>query len=231
MENYFQNLHNFTKAAKASDRFLFTYLLGTGHFRYRVPNEDELRWQFNGAVATGVNGIFWFTFYTPWQNNNYRGGAIDEFGKETETYSAMQRVHNLFLRDYEPILNKATHRKTLCIGRTYGGYARLTPVEPIAIEQGVVAVKSDYGVPGLISFFYNEAGETLLLLFNNSYSDSDTFSVTLRPEVKKIWRLYGNSAADFEHDHWDARFYRSETAVELGVSLAPGQINIFKLEY
>jgi hypothetical protein len=231
IENFFQNLYHYSRAAKASDRFLFSIVLGTGHFRYRVPNEDELRWQFNASIACGVGGVLWFTFYTPEGNNNYRGSAIDEFGEETETYRAMAHVHKSFLRDYATRLNRSKHLKTTCIGRTYANYSRFHAGHPEAMEQGILAVQSEHGVPGLMSFFEDSDGSKYVMLFNNSYKDSDLFTMTLRPNVKKVTRLYDGGNVDFEKFHWDARFHRYESAVEAGVWLAPGQFNLFQLEY
>jgi hypothetical protein len=231
IDNFYQNLHNYSRAARKSDRFLFSIMLGTGHFRYRVPNEDELRWQFNGAVACGAGGVFWFTFYTPERNNNYRGGAIDEFGRESPTYYAMSNVHRLFLRDYAELINQSTHRKTMCIGRCYGGYDRFRPESPFAVEHGIVGVNSEHGVPGMLSFFDGPDGRKFVMLFNNSYSDSGFFTLTLKNTLKTPWRVFSDEKVDFEKRHWDAYFRRTDVAAEIGVWLAPGQFNLFELEY
>lgn len=231
INNFFENLRNYKKAAVRHDAFLFSIMLGVGHFRYRVPNEDELRWQFNGAVATGANGILWFTFYTPVRSNNYRGGAIDEFGDETETYRALSRLQRKFNRDYAEHINTSKHLFTLCIGRQYGGYDGFCSNEPLCIEQGVLAASSTNGVPGMLSFFQRDDGKKFLLVFNNSYKDSDLFKLTLKGSVKKVYRLYGEDKIDFEVHHWDAHFRRNENAVEVGIWLAPGQFDLFELEY
>ena len=231
IHNFYANLFNYTKAAKRNDKFLFCIALGVGHFRYRVPNIDELRWQFNAAVATGANGMLWFTFYNNFRYNNYRGAAIDEFGKETETYHAMTRLHKRFLRDYGEIINTSKHLDTFCIGREYGGYGFFRVDIPIAEETGVLGVQSLHGTPGLLSFFENEKGEKFLMVFNNSYESSDRFHLTIDGKVKKIWRLYNNETVDFEKSHWDAYFVRGKNAVEAGVWLEPGGFDLFKLEY
>ena len=231
IHNFFANLYHYTKAAKRNDRALFCIALGVGHFRYRVPNQNELRWQFNAAVATGCSGVFWFTFYNNYRYNNYRGAAIDEFGKETQTYGDMARLHKRFLRDYGKIINTSKHLDTFCIGKEYGGYGFFRVDIPVMEELGIAGAQSLNGTPGLLSIFENEKGEKFVMIFNNSYDNSDRFHLVLNGNVKKVWRLYNDQTVDFEKSHWDAYFVRGKHAVEAGVWLEPGGFDLFKLEY
>ncbi|MBR2988689.1 MAG: hypothetical protein IKC64_03085 [Clostridia bacterium] len=231
IQEFYDNLYNFTTSAKRNDKFLFNIILGVGHFRYRVPNEDELRWQFNASIVNGVNGIIWFTFYTPVRSNNYRGGAIDEFGEETETYQAMKRIHKKFHRDYADIVRTAKHIKTFSCGDDYGVFPSVTAVESELAEIGLHEFVSANKHNGLLGLFEDKNGEKFIMLFNNDYAQSDLFKITVSPKVKKVWRIYGEDKIDFEKNHWDAFFTRDSKAVTASVYLAPGQIEIFKLEY
>lgn len=231
IQEFYDNLYNFTLASKRNDKFLFNIILGVGHFRYRVPNEDELRWQFNASIVNGVNGIIWFTFYTPVRSNNYRGGAIDEFGEETETYRAMKRIHKKFNRDYADIVNTSKHIKTFSTGNDYGLFPAVTAIESELATMGVHGFSSNNRVDGLVGVFEDKNGEKFLMLFNNDYAQSDCFTLTISPKVKNVWRIYGEDKIDFEKHHWDAFFTRNEKAVTASVYLAPGQIEIFKLEF
>lgn len=58
IENYFYNLNRFYKAAKDSGVDMWTTLLSVGHWRYRVPNEDDFRWQISTAAGSRGKGDF-----------------------------------------------------------------------------------------------------------------------------------------------------------------------------
>ena len=231
IQEFYDNLYNFSQASKRNDKFLFNIALSVGHFRYRVPNEDELRWQFNASIVNGVNGMIWFTFYTPVRSNNYRGGPIDEFGDETETYRALSRIHKKFHRDYADIVNNSRHIKTFSCGNDYGVYPSVTAIESEVAELGLCEFVSANKTNGLLGVFEDGNGEKFVMLFNNDYGQSDLFKITVSPKVKKVWRVYGEDKIDFEKHHWDAFFTRDEKAVTASIYLAPGQIEIFKLEY
>ncbi len=231
INDFYNNLYNFKRMAKEKDKFLFSINLSVGHFRYRVPNVDALRWQFYGSIACGANGVLWFTYYTPVRRSNYRGGPIDEWGNKTETYYAMQRIHKKFHRDYADILKNAKHLDTQCINKRYSGYMFFSANFDVCKELGIMGYSTDCGTPGLVSFFEDEKGEKFAMMFNNSYDKCDLFKFTLRPEVKKVWMLFNGEKVDFEKDHPDEIFWRSENGVEVAVHLAPGEIRLFKLEY
>ena len=63
VEKYFRSLRVFREAADAAGVSPWTTLLSVGHFRYRCPNEDDLRWQLNTAVVSGMEGSMWFFVY------------------------------------------------------------------------------------------------------------------------------------------------------------------------
>lgn len=96
VDQYFKNLRKFSEAADAAGIVPWTTLLSVGHFRYRCPSEDDLRWQLNTAVASGMKGILWFFVYMRTPMSNYRLAPIDEFGERTETYAWMSRVNRHF---------------------------------------------------------------------------------------------------------------------------------------
>ena len=71
-DRFFLNLKYYSDAAKAAKLPLWTTLLSVGHYRYREPNEDDLRWQLSAAAACGCKGILWFFIYMRAPMSNYR---------------------------------------------------------------------------------------------------------------------------------------------------------------
>ena len=64
IDGYFRNLRFFREAAWRNGVPFWTTLLSVGHFRYRCPSYDDIRWQFNTAICSGVNGILWFYYFS-----------------------------------------------------------------------------------------------------------------------------------------------------------------------
>ena len=72
---YFRNLREYHEAAKRNGIPFWTTILSVGHFHYKPPTEDDIRWQFNSAVAYGAQGILYFFFYQRQPHDNYRPAA------------------------------------------------------------------------------------------------------------------------------------------------------------
>ena len=75
---YFRNLREYWEASLRSEIPYWTTLLSVGHFQYRCPTEDDLRWQVNTAVAHGAKGLLWFFLYKRKTKENNRNAQIDE---------------------------------------------------------------------------------------------------------------------------------------------------------
>ncbi len=226
-ERYFLNLRVFSQAARAAGVPLWTTILSVGHFRYRVPTEDDLRWQFNTAVASGCRGIHWFTFYG---NNyrNYRGSPINQYREKTIHYDWMSLLHRNFLEEYGDLMMSLTLKDCCHIGRAYGGY----PLFPENSHPLLRRVFSEHRVPGIVSFFEDERGREYVVLVNNSPFDSDLFKMTVDPKVEHIYnvRKNGRDEKDMKDFHHDAFYRGGDVEVQVGVWLAPGQMEIFRLE-
>lgn len=226
-ERYFLNLRVFSQAARAAGIPLWTTILSAGHFRYRVPTEDDLRWQFNTAVASGCRGIHWFTFYG---NNyrNYRGTPINQYREKTIHYDWMSLLHRNFLDEYGDLMMSLTLKDCYHIVRAYGGY----PLFPEGGHPLIRRVFSEHRVPGIVSFFEDERGREYVVLVNNSPFESDLFKMAIDPKVRHIFnvRRNGRDEKDMKDFHHDAFYRGGDAEVQAGVWLAPGQMEIFRLD-
>jgi hypothetical protein len=54
IDHYFANLHKYGSIARAANIPFWTTLLSTGHYRYRCPSQDDMRWQLSSAAASGA---------------------------------------------------------------------------------------------------------------------------------------------------------------------------------
>ena len=199
-----------------------------GHFRYRVPSEDDLRWQLSTTVASGCDGILWFYYYGNNNGNNYRGAPIDELGEESETYTRMRRVQKLFHRRYGEMITRMKHGKTWHFQKAYGDYPLYMTYEIPRLRK----MESAHGIPGIVSTFYDENGEIYLCLCNNSPFESGLFSFVFDPGVTSCTRYWDNGREiDFIRSHHDAIYEAHASFTKIGVFLAPGQMEIFKVGF
>lgn len=163
IDTYFKNLNLFREAAFDNDCIFFTSLLSVGHWGYRVPSEDDLRWQINTAVAHGAKGFFWFFIYERTLDGSYRGSPVDLFWEKTPMYDSLARQNHIFndyfaakLSDYELI--SVEHNL-----KNYGGTKLFSGNDLLKHISYVINPE-----PLAISVFQNKTGERCVTIVNLS---------------------------------------------------------------
>ena len=118
--------------------------------------------------------------------NNYRGAPIDELGEESATYAAIRRVQLLFHRRYGTLMNRLRHEKTYHFCKAYGGYPLYSTYDLPHLRKAV----SDHGLPGIVSSFTDEEGNSYLVLVNNSPRESGLFWLIFDGGVGQVHRYW-----------------------------------------
>lgn len=227
VHQYFTNLRKFSEAADATGITPWTTLLSVGHFRYRCPNEDDMRWQLNTAVASGMKGILWFFVYERDPMSNYRVPPIDEFGERTQTFEWMSRVNRHFLHQFGDFFMRAEHKGTYHVGKQYGGYA---PFEAGKTSDVILDVESVHGLPAVVGLFEKD-GERFAAVVNNNTRESGQFRLHVPKDVKVFRRMnWDGSFSDLRTNSHDAFYTETETECIGGDWLAPGQMKVYKYE-
>lgn len=228
---YFRNLNRYVGAAERNGVMVWNTLLSCGHFRYRVPDEDDIRWQLSTTVASGCDGILWFLWYGQNLTNNYRGAPIDELGEESATYAAIRRVQLLFHRRYGTLMNRLRHEKTYHFCKAYGGYPLYSTYDLPHLRKAV----SDHGLPGIVSSFTDEEGNRYLVLVNNSPRESGLFWLIFDGGVRQVHRYWDRNGEmcdmDFIASHHDAHYGDDGNTARIGLWLAPGQMEVLRVSY
>ena len=135
---FLRNLRMFASAAKRTGAELFVSLLSVGHWNYRVPTQDDIRWQVNMAAAHGVTGMFWFYFYQRLLEENYREGPINLFGERTEMFNKISFQNRFFMKYYAEKLEDCTVDDISYFRKTYGGYPAFTGKHELKIIEALV---------------------------------------------------------------------------------------------
>ncbi len=213
---YFTNLREFEAAGRRHGIPYWTTLLSVGHFRYRCPREDDLRWQVSTAAAHGARGLLWFFFYMRQPHDNYRVAPIDEHWERTETFEWLSRVNRTFLKWQAPVLNSLTLRRAHHVSQAWGGYA-LFAGSPL-----VRAAHTHQGVPLIVSEFTDLQGRDYVAVVNNSQTDSANAELTLTGlRAHRVGWLETESEVTGTH---------GEDFVTLTCWLAPGQMELYRVE-
>ena len=224
---YFTNLRKFMEAADATGITPWTTLLSVGHFRYRCPSEDDLRWQLNTAVASGMKGILWFFIYERTPVSNYRLPPIDEFGERTPTFQALSRVNRHFLHQFGDFFNSAKHISTYHIGKSFGGYELFVPGETNDV---ILDVTCDHGLPGVVSFFEKDGGRYMAVV-NNTTTESGMFKIHVPKGTSRLQRFdWNHNCVDMKTNARDAHYSETDTECIGGDWLAPGQMKLYRYE-
>ena len=231
---YFRNLRMFQAAAARHGVPFWPTQLAVGHWHYRCPSEEDLRWQLNTAVAHGAKGILWFFFYMRRPHDNFRLSPIDEHGRRTPTFDALARVCNSFLKGPAATIMDLTLRRVHHLGKVWGGVEALdTSAGPVGrvtaawMGQGTPANPEfrTTAAPLIVSQFTDSRGRDHIMLVNNSLQHNAWAFCSIRclqaTIVKIGWQgrepIVARSEGDKDTvtiDHW----------------LAPGQMELFRVD-
>jgi hypothetical protein len=222
---YFDNLRLHREAAWRNGVPFWTTLLSVGHFRYRCPNYDELRWQFNTAISSGANGILWFFYYMRQPHANYRLSPVDENWDRTQTYYDIRRFQKAFHRRYGDLFLRLAPTRVTLWPHAFGGGQVFTPNELVS------EVKPDKrGHPLILGEFADIERRRYVMLVNNSTTDNVHAALTFPGADVRIysWNWHGKEAEGGAYCA-DA-VEHTDNGLRLRHWLAPGQEAVYRLD-
>lgn len=226
---YFENLRVYRNAARKHQIPFWTFVLSCSHFNFKAPNEDLIRWQFNTSIAYGAKGIFWFLFYMPDSPyENFRLSPIDEFGERTPLFDSIRRVNRNFIRRYGKLfldmeLQSVGHWPEDKIPQGCEQFSDKTIISSIETLDRV---------PMIIARFKHRDGGNWLVLVNNSMDQSTQYRAGLTNTKSRVWEMdYQNRLiACSTSTSWDESDNRDKQGLFLVRWLAPGQMDVYKIE-
>jgi hypothetical protein len=221
---YFENLWTYWRAGQRHDLDYWTTLLSVGHFNYRCPREDDLRWQLNTALASGAKGILWFFLYMREPHDNYRVAPIDEHWERTETYDWLSRVCRTFLKWHAPILLESELVSAWHVGKAWGGWPLFAGAGPVA------KAESSNGTPLIVSHFKHSGGADYLAVVNNSQAQSTRATLVVRGVKPNLHRVGWQGLETTLIDSSGNGAEQGPDYIKVGWWLAPGQMELFRIE-
>ncbi len=147
----------------------------------RTPNEADVFWQINVALAYGVKGIQYFTYWTP-QNNEVKFGnaLISRAGARTPLYAYAGRA-NAYLRKVGAVLLPLNSASVTHANEP-------TPPRGALPFRGNPYVRAATGSPVILSFFNDpdDPAERYLLVANRAPNRAAKARLTVSNLVKSV---------------------------------------------
>lgn len=162
--------------------------LSIGHWDFRVPSKDDLRWMLSTSVAHGMKGVLWFVLYQGRKpsaegafRENWEGAPYNPFGEKTETWYHLRDIQREFRIKYGDILPYLVLEDVHHYGRPYGGYDYYYD----GCDAHIAHFESQYRTDAAISRFRDtRTGEPVYMIVNNSQEEKDCFRIEF-PEAYK----------------------------------------------
>lgn len=222
---YYKNLRLYREASWRNGVPFWSTILSVGHFRYRTPNYNELRWQFNTALASGANGILWFFYYMRNPHDNYRMSPVDEHWDRTQTYYDLRRIQKSFHRIYQSLFSTLVSTRVTFLPTPFGGGERFTPNELLA---SVEPDKEDH--PLLIGEFVDRQGLRYVMLVNNSTSESVRVALNFPGKDTQLFSFDWHGRQVEGPAYSAQRVETTENGLKAWHWLAPGQEAVYRVE-
>jgi hypothetical protein len=222
---FFENLRLFGEAADRNGIPMWTTLLSTGHYNYRCPTEDDLRWQLNNAAIHGAKGVMWWFLYQHRPYDSYRLPPVDELGGRTETFGWLSRTDRTFLRAHADLLFGLERVGTMHATQVWGGFPGMRETDLVR------RVSSRGNVPMVVSEFRDRQGARYVAMLNDSMREPTRAALVLKGEGLRL------SIPAWKERDGDPLRFRPAAIVESFADhavwyeqLAPGQMEIARVE-
>lgn len=222
--NYYENLRLYREASLRNGIPFWNTILSVGHFRYRCPNFNEIRWQFNTTIASGANGILWFFYYMREPHDNYRLAPVDELWDKTQTYYDIRRVQRDFHKRYGGLFSRLVCTKVMFYPNAYGGGMVFEPDDLVS-----KVLPDSQNHPILIGEFMDIEGQRYVMIVNNSMTENVNVGITFDGNNTKAfsWNWSGN---EYEGSAYCAsELMRDDNGLTIRHWLAPGQEAVYRI--
>ena len=223
--NYYENLRLYREASLRNGVPFWNTVLSVGHFRYRCPSLDEIRWQFNTTIASGAHGLLWFFYYMRQPHANYRLSPVDEHWDRTETYYSIRRVQKSFHRHYGDLFTRIVSTRVTFYPEPFGGGRKFSP-------NGIVSrvLPNPAGHPVLLGEFADLKGQRYLMVANNSMTDSVNVGITFPGQDVRVFSWNWSGEEREGPAYCGSRPSRDKNGLTIAHWLAPGQEAVYRVQ-
>lgn len=188
INSYFLVLDKYNELTKKYGIPFYATLLSCGHWSYRVPTEDDIRWQIYTALAHGARGILWFHLYQYDAGNSYVGLPLCGPDRlRTPLFDIISRQQYIFNCYYREIFDKLEMTAVYHTGHIYD------PKKRFCADDVLLDVNGKFSYPTIITY-YQETGtkQRWMSVVNAHQRLSNMITLTFRDgKVEKLWLAPG----------------------------------------
>lgn len=179
---YFENMSVIREAALKANVPFWVYVQ-TCSFNpaNRIPDQADLLWQVNTALAYGAKGIQYFTGVLPENSHeSFTGAMFDRDGNRTDVYEYVKRA-GAQIGAIDEVLMCSKSKGVILTGVSPWGQDSYIPEKDLITSYGCVgSIAAEHVITGC--FDYN--GKPAYYVVNNSVLDSDAVTVTFTSSQK-----------------------------------------------
>ncbi len=181
IDSYYYILDRFVEECKKHGADLWISLLCVGHWMYRVPDEDDIRWQIYTALAHGARGFVWFYLYHRVAGTSYRNSPLLGDGLKTETFEILKRQHYIFDKFYADTFAKIEMEKVFHTGHIYD------PAKRFCEDDTVKALCGRNPYPTILTYYREfESGDRWISVVNAHQRFSNQITLTFAKSLKEV---------------------------------------------
>lgn len=195
LSRYFENLEFYGNLSKQLHKPFWTGLLSLGHWGYRVPTEDDFRWQLSTAAAYGCTGVLWFTLYTQGERSCRESPFYGTTPWErSDTFGRLKRQIYFFMHRFGDKFANSSLLKVM----QYGEYIAETP--SFCADEYIKHVDTvSYHAPLIVSEFEKQDGKKAIVFVNRSQERSTRVRYVLQDKFTaaaetELWLAPGDLA-------------------------------------
>ena len=188
INSYFLVLDKYREITDKYGIPFYSSLLACGHWDFRAPSEDDIRWQIYTSIAHGARGIMWFHLYQYNAGTSYvQNPIIGSKRLTTPTYDAIKRQQYIFDEYYRDILDKIYVTDVYHVGHIYD------PKKRFCEDEYILDVNGKYSKPTIITYYKEyESEEKWISVVNADQRLSNRITVKLKNGKQKVlWLATG----------------------------------------
>lgn len=187
INSYYYGLDRFRELCEAKGAEFFMSLLSVGHWQYRIPTQDDIRWQISTAVAHGARGIVWFYFYSFFNEPSYRMSPYYAFNRKTSMYDKIQYEQWFFQKRYGELINRIKLHSIYHINDNYHYGKKWLP------DSYIEKIETKQQYPLIISYYkeYGGNGEYVSIVNVSQTRQNHIKSYFRNGDVKEAWLAPG----------------------------------------
>lgn len=148
INSYFYVMDQYRDLTKQYGIPFYVSLLACGHWGFRTPTEDDIRWQIYTALAHGARGILWFHLYQYDAGTSFVGMPLcGPQRMKTPTYDAIARQQYVFDCYYREQFDKMEMTAVYHVGHIYD------PKKRFCADEILLDVNGKFSYPTIISYY------------------------------------------------------------------------------